>query len=66
MENIFVNTLTFATSLFVPTFVAHFSQTAAGLLVVRASAGAKIPRRMRERIYEVAHLAIASAFWEPC
>ncbi len=44
-----------AAVLFRPDFVARALQTAAGLLVARASSGRKTPGRERNRIYETDH-----------
>ncbi len=45
-----------AAVLFRPDFVARALQTAAGMLVARASSGRKTPGRERNRIYETDHL----------
>ncbi len=44
-----------AAVLFRPDFVARALQTAAGMLVARASSGRKTPGRERNRIYETDH-----------
>ncbi len=48
-----------AAVLFRPDFVARALQTAAGMLVARASSGRKTPGRERNRIYETDHLGCA-------
>jgi hypothetical protein len=51
----FTNPLTYSAVLFRADGVARTSQIAADMLGARALSARKIPRRLRERIYEAAH-----------
>ncbi len=54
-----------AAVLFRPDFVARALQTAAGMLVARASSGRKTPGRERNRIYETDHLVPRPRTYHP-